>query len=101
MCTVATCAWPFFKQAAIMNMMYPLFILVACKSDPLKAYKEGIICSLFITLTSALGLQDRHVTPCLMPVKLPASNSNSAHTIALSHLQCQRSRRLSSMGLYR
>ncbi|CAL5224378.1 g7054 [Coccomyxa viridis] len=39
-CTVATCAWPFFKQAAIMNMMYPLFILVACKSDPLKAYKE-------------------------------------------------------------
>jgi len=42
-CTVATCAWPFFKQAAIMNMMYPLFILVACKSDPLKAYKEGKI----------------------------------------------------------
>lgn len=26
-----------------MNMMYPLFILVACKSDPLKAYKEGTI----------------------------------------------------------
>lgn len=26
-----------------MNMMYPLFILVACKSDPLKAYKEGVI----------------------------------------------------------
>ena len=24
-----------------MNMAYPLFILVACKSDPLKAYKEG------------------------------------------------------------
>lgn len=23
-----------------MNMAYPLFILVACKSDPLKAYKE-------------------------------------------------------------
>ena len=41
MCTIATCSWPFFKQAAIMNMAYPLFILVACKSDPLKAYKEG------------------------------------------------------------
>ncbi|CAK0785578.1 hypothetical protein CVIRNUC_008788 [Coccomyxa viridis] len=39
-CTIATCSWPFFKQAAIMNMAYPLFILVACKSDPLKAYKE-------------------------------------------------------------
>lgn len=42
MCTFATCTWPFFKQAAIMNMAYPLFILVACKSDPLKAYKEGV-----------------------------------------------------------
>ena len=43
MCTVATCAWPFFKQAAIMNVMNPLFILVGCKSDPLKAYREGMI----------------------------------------------------------
>ena len=45
MCTIATCSWPFFKQAAIMNMAYPLFILVACKSDPLKAYKEGGACA--------------------------------------------------------
>ena len=51
MCTVATCAWPFFKQAAIMNMMYPLFILVACNSDPLKAYKEGGIASSPIAYT--------------------------------------------------
>ncbi len=51
MCTIATCTWPFFKQAAIMNMAYPLFILVACKSDPLKAYKEGLhsyICSVIV-----------------------------------------------------
>ena len=34
-----------------MNMMYPLFILVACKSDPLKAYKEGGIASSPIAYT--------------------------------------------------
>lgn len=33
--------WTFFKGAAIMSIVYPLFILVACKSDPLRAYREG------------------------------------------------------------
>lgn len=40
-CTVSTCYWPFFTQAAVIAMIYPLFILVACKSDPLAAYKRG------------------------------------------------------------
>ena len=41
MCTLATMYWTFFKGAAIMAIIYPLFILVACKSDPLRAYREG------------------------------------------------------------
>lgn len=41
MCTLATMYWTFFKGAAIMAMVYPLFILVACKSDPLRAYCKG------------------------------------------------------------
>lgn len=40
-CTLATMYWTFFKGAAIMSIVYPLFILVACKSDPLRAYREG------------------------------------------------------------
>ncbi|KAK9836349.1 hypothetical protein WJX81_007690 [Elliptochloris bilobata] len=39
-CTLATMYWTFFKGAAIMAIVYPLFILVACKSDPLRAYRE-------------------------------------------------------------
>ena len=41
MCTLATMYWTFFKGAAVMAIIYPLFILVACKSDPLRAYREG------------------------------------------------------------
>ena len=40
-CTLATMYWTFFKGAAIMAIIYPLFILVACKSDPVRAYREG------------------------------------------------------------
>ena len=40
-CTVSTCYWPFFTQAAVIAMIYPLFILVACKSNPLAAYNRG------------------------------------------------------------
>jgi hypothetical protein len=40
-CTAATWPWPFFTQAALIAMVYPLFILVAAKSDPLAAYQRG------------------------------------------------------------
>jgi len=40
-CTLATMYWTFWKGAAIMAMVYPLFILVACKSEPLRAYQRG------------------------------------------------------------
>ncbi|CAL8463691.1 g3225 [Coccomyxa elongata] len=41
-CTIATCLWSFFIQAAVMNMVYPLFILVACKSEPLRTYQRVV-----------------------------------------------------------
>lgn len=63
-CTIATCSWPFFKQAAIMNMAYPLFILVACKSDPLKAYKEGVpLCHLALALPAS-SVAGTALCPC-------------------------------------
>lgn len=40
-CTLATWYWSFFTQAAVMNMVYPLFILVAVKSNPQKVYQKG------------------------------------------------------------
>lgn len=50
-CTIATCLWSFFIQAAVMAMVYPLFILVACKSEPLRTYQRGPYC-----LPYALGM---------------------------------------------
>ncbi|KAK9917318.1 hypothetical protein WJX75_003111 [Coccomyxa subellipsoidea] len=41
-CTIATCLWSFFIQAAVMAMVYPLFILVACKSEPLRTYQRVV-----------------------------------------------------------
>jgi hypothetical protein len=56
-CTVATWYWSFFTQAAVMNMVYPLFILVACKSNPQKVYQKG---------EEFLGMPPgNHCDPCL------------------------------------
>ena len=57
-CTVSTCCWPFFTQAAVIAMIYPLFILVACKSDPLAAYKRGTMLDGSISSTLKFMLAD-------------------------------------------
>ena len=42
MCTLATIHWPFFSGAAILAMIYPLFILIACDSDPAGEFEKGM-----------------------------------------------------------
>ena len=65
-CTVSTCYWPFFTQAAVIAMIYPLFILVACKSDPLAAYKRGD--SLQPNdVEKLLKVNSTYFTDCLLP----------------------------------
>ena len=58
-----------------MNMMYPMFILVACKSDPLKAYKEGMSGSSFIASIiseqSKGRLSGLRIGGCVKPRSLP------------------------------
>ena len=38
-----TVVWPFFMGAAIMAMLFPLSILIACDSDPQAAYVNGML----------------------------------------------------------
>lgn len=40
-CTLATVAFPFFTSAAVVALLYPLFILIAGDADPKPAYKQG------------------------------------------------------------
>jgi hypothetical protein len=62
-CTLATMYWTFWKGAAIMAMVYPLFILVACKSEPLRAYQRGARPALASPLSTRHGLHPLQVSP--------------------------------------
>ena len=33
-CTLATLIWPFFEGVAVMGVIFPLFVMVACEADP-------------------------------------------------------------------
>ena len=41
MCTLATVPWPFFISAALVALLYPFFILIACDADPPGAVRKG------------------------------------------------------------
>ena len=50
MCVVTTSLWSFWAGAAIMAMVYPCFILVACPSDPSAIQKQGVQASMQLSL---------------------------------------------------
>ena len=54
-CTLATVAWPFFTSAAVVALLYPLFILIAGDADPKPAYRNGAFP--LATLHSSLQLE--------------------------------------------
>ena len=39
-CVILTVLWPFHVGAALCNLLFPIFVLVACESDPVKLHGE-------------------------------------------------------------
>ncbi|KAK9840173.1 hypothetical protein WJX74_004779 [Apatococcus lobatus] len=39
-CTLATLIWPFFEGVAVMGVIFPLFVMVACEADPRLALQQ-------------------------------------------------------------
>lgn len=72
LCIVPQLLFPFLLSEALMGMAFPLFVLMACESDPRAQFEQGKPC----TCADALAL---------MPTDL------SLHVLALSILQMYRS----------
>ena len=55
-CVASTSLWSFWVGAAIMAMVYPCFILIACPSDPRALQQQGQQPQL-LSLCSTVALQ--------------------------------------------
>ena len=88
-CTLATLRWSFFSGAAFLAMIYPLFILIACNSEPMREHRKGTclghICHLkhrFVTIVQTMvtvGCVTPHVilTSCQQNTYLASERQKS------------------------
>lgn len=72
-CTLATLIWPFFEGVAVMGVIFPLFVMVACEADPRLALQRcECLCLLHV---SALHPQSIPSIPAGLKIACASASS--------------------------
>ena len=58
LCIVPQLLFPFLLSEALMGMAFPLFVLMACESDPRAQFEQGMQCTPVLHYTLVLGSID-------------------------------------------